>query len=107
METFNFVKNSMLGFFMAAMSILVVLSLIRAILGPKVTDRIVATNMIGTMVMVMISILAVRLDESYLVDACLIYAMVSFLAVIVLSKVYIGVYNVKKGKGKEEKKDAV
>ena len=32
----------------------------------------------------------------FLVDICLIYAMVSFLAVIVISKVYMGVYEEKR-----------
>lgn len=66
--------------------------LIRAIKGPRIADRLVAVNMMGTMIMVMIAILALLLDEGYLVDVCLVYAMISFLAVVVLSKVYIGIY---------------
>ena len=66
--------------------------LIRAVRGPRVADRIVAVNMMGTMVMVMIAVLALMLNEGYLVDVCLIYAMISFLAVVIISKVYIGVY---------------
>ena len=46
--------------------------------------------------MVIISILALYLQEGYLVDICLIYAMISFLAVVVLTKVYTGVYLEKK-----------
>lgn len=79
--------------FLAAM---VVLCLVRAIIGPKVADRIVATNMMGTMIMVIIAILALMLHEGYLVDICLIYAMISFLAVVCLTKVYLGVYQEKK-----------
>ena len=81
---------------------MVVLCLIRAIIGPRIADRIVATNMMGTMVMVIIALLSVMLKEGYLVDICLIYAMISFLAVIVLTKVYIGIYREKKEK--EEQK---
>ena len=66
--------------------------LIRAVRGPRIADRLVSVNMMGTMVMVMIAILALMLDEGYLVDICLIYAMISFLSVVVLSKVYIGIY---------------
>lgn len=83
------------------LAIMVVLCLIRAIVGPKVGDRIVAINMMGTMIMVIIAILASMLGEGYLVDICIIYAMISFLAVIVLTKVYMGVYRQKK----EEKSD--
>lgn len=80
------------------LAVMIILCLIRAIRGPKVADRIVATNMMGTMVMVIIAILAIMLGEGYLVDICIIYAMISFLAVIVLTKVYMGVY-------REEKKE--
>ncbi len=67
-------------------------ALVRAVRGPRVADRLVAVNMVGTMVMVMIAVLSLYLQEEYLLDICLIYAMASFLAVIVLSKVYIGIY---------------
>ena len=80
------------------LAIMVMLCLIRAIVGPRVADRIVAVNMMGTMVMVIIAILALMLEEGYLADICLIYAMLSFLAVIVLTRVYMGVYQEKKEK---------
>lgn len=83
------------------LAIMLILCLVRAIKGPKVTDRIIAVNMMGTMVMVIIGILAVKMQEGYLVDICLIYAMISFLAVIVLTKVYTGVYKEKKEKGEK------
>ena len=71
---------------------LLFLCLLRAAKGPSIADRLMAVNMMGTMVMVIISILALYLQEGYLVDICLIYAMISFLAVVVLTKVYTGVY---------------
>lgn len=76
--------------------------LIRAVKGPRIADRIVAVNMMGTMVMVMIAVLSLLLKEGYLVDICLIYAMVSFLAVIVITKVYMGVYEEKLHKKEKE-----
>ncbi|MCD7744389.1 MAG: cation:proton antiporter [Lachnospiraceae bacterium] len=87
------------GLFTAALiflAILLVLCLIRAIIGPRVADRLVAVNMMGTMVMVIIAILTLMLQEGYLADICLIYAMISFLAVVVLTKVYMGVYLARK-----------
>ncbi len=86
-------------------ALLLVLCLLRAIKGPTIADRLVATNMMGTMVMVIIAILAQLLGEGYLVDICLIYAMISFLAVIVLTKVYTGVYREQKEQGGEEKNE--
>ena len=82
------------------------LSLVRAIIGPRVADRIVAINMMGTQTLAIIAILAVMKQEGDLVDICLIYAMTSFLAVIVLCKVYMGVYRQRKeGKNEEETED--
>lgn len=78
------------------LAILVICSLIRSVLGPRTADRIIAVNMTGTMVISIIAILSVYLDENYLVDICLIYAMISFLGVVVLCKVYMGVYLQKK-----------
>ncbi len=82
---------------LAVLAVMIILCLIRAIIGPRIADRIVATNMMGTIVMVIIATLAIMLKEGYLVDICIIYAMISFLAVIVLTKVYMGVYLEKKG----------
>ena len=93
-------------FFTAALiflAVMVVLCLIRAIIGPRIADRIVSVNMIGTMVMVIISIMALIMEEGYLVDICLIYAMISFLSVVVLTKVYTGVYMEAKDEKKKEK----
>ena len=87
------------------LALMVFLCLIRAVKGPKIADRIVAVNMMGTMTMVMIAILAVKMDEGYLVDICIIYAMISFLAVTLLTKVYMGVYAERKKKEEEERHD--
>lgn len=86
------------------LAVLVVLCLVRAIIGPRIADRIVAVNMMGTMVIVMIAVLALMMGEGYLVDICIIYALISFLAVIVLTKVYMGVYAEKKEAEAETRK---
>ena len=89
-------------------AVLLLLCLLRAVVGPRIADRLVAVNMITTMVTVMIAILAVLKNEGYLVDICLIYAMISFLAVVVLTRIYTGVYREAKDhqKRKEEKENA-
>ena len=48
------------------------------------------------------AILALMLGEGYLVDIAIIYAMLSFLAVVVLAKIYIGVYLARKAKEGDE-----
>ena len=83
------------NFFLACiiiLAVLILLCLVRAIRGPKIADRIMASNMIGTLTVAVIMLLAVYIDESYIIDVALVYAVISFLAVIVITKIYIGLY---------------
>lgn len=93
----DLIFQNFLVFIMAVMGLLIIVAVIRSILGPSTSDRIIAVNMIGTITIVLIAILTVYLGEDYLGDVCLIYAMISFLAVVVLAKVYTGVYLEAKG----------
>ncbi len=91
----------------AIVAVLALLCLIRAIIGPKLADRIMAVNMIGTMTISMIVLLSVFLNDSAMIDVALIYAIISFVAVIVLSQIYIGIYREKsqleqKGRGNDD-----
>lgn len=72
------------------MAVLLVLLLIKAITGRGIGDRIVIINMTGTLTVMIISILSIKMKEGFLGDIPLVYAMISFLAVVVLSKIYIG-----------------
>ncbi|MCI7791240.1 MAG: monovalent cation/H+ antiporter complex subunit F [Lachnospiraceae bacterium] len=94
-----------LTIFPILLACMVFLCLVRAIKGPRIADRIVAVNMMGTLTMVIIAILALKMNEGYLVDICLIYAMISFLAVTLLTKVYMGIYLENKAKKEEKKND--
>lgn len=71
------------------LALLIGAMLIRSIRGPAVTDRVLAINMIGTMVIASIAVLALYLKENYLLDVGLIYTMISFVSVLVLASVYI------------------
>jgi len=87
---------------LSLMALMLVFYLIRAVIGPRIADRVVAVNMMTTTVTVIIAILAVIKNEGYLVDICLIYAMISFLAVVVLTRIYTGVYREVKDHEKKE-----
>lgn len=63
--------------------------LLRGVLGPRFTDRVVSVNIIGTKTIIMIAALSFLLHETGLVDIAIVYAMISFLAVVVLSKCYL------------------
>ena len=81
---------------LSILGILLFFCMLRTIRGPRIADRVVGINMIGTIIIMMIAILALMLEEGYLADIAIIYAMLSFLAVVVLVKIYIGVYRAQK-----------
>ncbi len=83
-------------------AIMALLCLVRAIIGPKLADRIMAVNMIGTMTIAVIILLSVLLNESMFLDVAIIYAIISFVAVMVLTQIYIGIYREKKQLGEKE-----
>ncbi len=68
------------------LSVSIFLCLMRAALGPRYTDRITAASIIGTKIIVLIAVLSLVVGQSYLVDICLIYAIISFLSVVVLAR---------------------
>lgn len=65
------------------------LALVQAVRGPRIADRIVGINMLGSMTLAVICILAAMLHENWLLDVSLVYGMLSFLAVVVLARAYI------------------
>ena len=77
--------------------------LLRAVKGPSTADRLIAINMTGTVVIAMILILTIMLKEGYLADIALIYALLSFLAVVVLARIIVPL---NRKRGKEGNKNA-
>ena len=76
----------------AALIVLLILigaMVIRSIIGPRSTDRIMSVNMLGTMTIASIAILTVILGEGYLADVALIYAMISFVAVLMMASMFV------------------
>ena len=84
-------------------SILTLLCLLRAIIGPRLSDRIMAVNMIGTMTISVIMLLSVLLGENSILDVALIYAVISFVAVIILAQIYVAIHHEKRLKSSREK----
>ena len=71
------------------LAVLILATLVRAVRGPRFTDRIVAVNVINTLVVAILSILSVYLGEDFLVDVALVYALLSFLTVVVLASLVL------------------
>ena len=79
--------RSFMIFALCLMMVVVFVCLIRAIKGPRVTDRVIALNMIGTLVVMMICILSYLLEEAFLIDVAILYALLNMLVVVVLTRV--------------------
>lgn len=87
--------------------VLVFACFIRAIIGPTIADRIVSINMIGTLIIMIIAVLTILMKEAWLADISAIYAMISFLGVVVLTKIYLGVYReARAAKADKERKNS-
>lgn len=87
---------------LVVIGVCLVFTVIRSIIGPRISDRLVTVNMVGTLVTSCIAILSVFLSgESYLIDVAIIYVLISFLSVVVFTSVYINEYLKKSKKNKE------
>ena len=64
-------------------------------------DRIIGINLIGTLVAIIIAILTYLLGEDYLADVAIVYVVLSFIAVMLLCRIYINLYR----RRREEKED--
>lgn len=79
-------RSSLLIFAMVFLSITIFLCLIRAVMGPRMTDRLVAVNLIGIKGIILILLLGAYLHDNQFMDIALVYALLSFLAVVCLAK---------------------
>ena len=85
--------QGMMAVAMAVLAAGTIACLIRAIIGPTTADRLVAVNMTGTQVICLIALEAARTNEGGFADIAVIYALLSFLAVVVLTKILSGKEN--------------
>lgn len=69
------------------LSVTIFLCMFRAFKGPTASDRLIAVNVIGTKTIVLILIVSFIMHESYFVDVSLVYALISFLSSVIISKV--------------------
>jgi len=75
-------------FAVAALAVLVsmMLSMIRAFVGPTVFDRILAVNVTGTLTVVLISVYGFLDGRPEFLDIALLYALINFIGTIAVTK---------------------
>ena len=81
--------SSMFTVAMCVLAIIAFAYLVRAVIGPKFSDRILAINSIQTIIILIMCIFSVFQGENYIVDIALIYAMLGFVAVVIVCKAYL------------------
>lgn len=77
--------TKILTFAVIFLAITVIGSMYRAIKGPSAADRLIAINVIGTKTIVLILMISLLLQETFFVDVALVYALISFVASIVIA----------------------
>lgn len=77
--------------FMTAMSLLLLgmlLTLVRAIIGPTLYDRILAVNLFGTITVLFIAVHGFMQGRPDFLDLALLYALINFITTIAVLKFF-------------------
>ena len=90
---------------MIFLSVTAFLCLFFAVKNPRLTDKVVAINMIGVKVILLIVMVCFYIEEPSFVDVAIVYALLSFLATIILTR-FILRFKVNKYNSREQR-DAV
>jgi len=69
----------------AALSVLILVCLIRAVLGPTAPDRLVAMDTTNTLVVAVLVVLGAGWGEIIYIDVAIVYAMLSFVSTLYIS----------------------
>jgi len=81
------------SFFLAisiALTLVMILSLIRTVIGPTILDRILGGNIIGTKTTTLLLLIGLLYNDlSMFVDIALAYAMLNFIATLAASKFFL------------------
>jgi multicomponent Na+:H+ antiporter subunit F len=69
-----------------AILVTMAMALARALLGPTVFDRILAVNMFGTKIVLLIAVHGFLTDRPEFLDIALVYALINFISTIAVLK---------------------
>lgn len=72
----------------AAILVVMVLALLRALLGPTVYDRILAVNMFGTKTVLLIAVFSLVSGRFDYIDIALVYALINFISIVAVLRFF-------------------
>jgi multicomponent Na+:H+ antiporter subunit F len=93
----------------AAMGLLllgVLLSIYRLIRGPDHADRIVALDLISTLVVAFLAVYAIHTDASFFLDVAIAYALIAFLGTLSLARYLHRSHYLQKDRHTDHREDA-
>lgn len=82
---------------LVCLGVVILCAIVRSVTGKRIVDRFIGINMVTTVTVMAIAVLAMLLKETYLIDVAIIYVILSFLALLILCKIYINLYAGKGG----------
>ena len=80
-----------------------VAAMIRSITGKTIINRFIGINILTTLVSIIVCVLALFLNESYLPDVAVVYVLLSCIAVMLLNKIYINLFRKNNAKERNDK----
>lgn len=80
----------MIEYIAILLTVSIFISLMRVLKGPTIADRVIALDATNSIVIAMISLLALFYKNGMFIDIAIVYAMLSFLATLAISKYLIG-----------------
>lgn len=72
----------------AAVLVAMLLTLIRAVKGPSIYDRVLAVNIFATKTMILIVVMGFLTDRPHFTDIALVYPLLGFIAAIAILKFF-------------------
>lgn len=71
-----------------ALLVTILIALARAFMGPTIYDRILAVNMVGTKIVLLLAVLGFLMGRPDFMDIAMVYALINFVGVIAVLKVF-------------------
>jgi len=96
-ELFGIEIARLLGWAIAFLLGSCVLGILRIVIGPTTADRLNALNLVGSQVVALLVLTAIRSNSSIYLDVALVYAVFGFVGILALTR-----YLSKREEGKEE-----
>ena len=79
---------------MSFLALTIFFCLFFAVRGPRLTDKIIATNMIAVKTIILVVLVALYMQEGYIIDIAVLFALICFLCTFVFTKLILQfIYN--------------